>query len=213
MSPLRIMPRDEKFIELFIADGENLLAAAQELEAMLTTYDRIEERVNAIRDLEHHGDEIDDELVARLERAFITPFDRGDIHELAARLDDVVDGIQEVAETFLLYGISAPTEESKALARVLTRQAEHLLAALRLLEPMKGMEADLTAVHELENQADGMSRSAIAGLFRGHPDAVEIDQVARRLYLPRGGHRRRRGHRRDHRADGPQGHLTPTPFR
>ncbi len=174
MSPLRIMPRDEKFIELFIADGENLLAAAQELEAMLTTYDRIEERVNAIRDLEHHGDEIDDELVARLERAFITPFDRGDIHELAARLDDVVDGIQEVAETFLLYGISAPTEESKTLARVLTRQAEHLLAALRLLEPMKGMEADLTAVHELENQADGMSRSAIAGLFRGQPDAVEI---------------------------------------
>jgi uncharacterized protein len=174
MSPLRIMPRDEKFIELFIADGENLLAAAHELEAMLTTYDRIEERVNAIRDLEHHGDEIDDELVARLERAFITPFDRGDIHELAARLDDVVDGIQEVAETFLLYGITAPTEESKELASVLTRQAEHLLAALRLLEPMKGMEADLTAVHVLENQADGMSRSAIAGLFRGQPDAVEI---------------------------------------
>jgi uncharacterized protein len=174
MSPLRIMPKDEKFVELLISDGENLLAAARELEEMLTAYDRVEERVNRIRDLEHQGDEIDDELVTRLERAFITPFDRGDIHELAARLDDVVDGIQEVAETFLLYGIEQPTEESRALARVLTAQAEHLLAALRLLDKMKGMEASLTAVHQLENQADGMSRSAIAGLFRGQPDAVEI---------------------------------------
>ncbi len=174
MSPLRLMPRDERFFELFIADGENLLAAARELEGLLTTYDRVEERVNAIRDLEHRGDEIDDELVERLERAFITPFDRGDIHELSARLDDVVDGIQEVAETFLLYGIAQPTGESVALAGILTSQSEHLLAALRLLESMKGLEPALKAVHELENQADGMSRSAIAGLFRGHPDAVEI---------------------------------------
>ncbi len=174
MSPLRLMPRDERFFELFIADGENLLAAARELEALLTTYDRVEERVDAIRDLEHRGDEIDDELVDRLERAFITPFDRGDIHELSARLDDVVDGIQEVAETFLLYGITQPTQESVALAGILTSQSEHLLAALRLLESMKGLEPSLKAVHELENQADGMSRSAIAGLFRGQPDAVEI---------------------------------------
>jgi uncharacterized protein len=174
MSPLRLMPRDERFFELFIADGENLLAAARELEALLTTYDRVDERVDSIRDLEHRGDEIDDELVERLERAFITPFDRGDIHELAARLDDVVDGIQEVAETFVLYGIAQPTEESVALARILTAQSEHLLAALRLLESMKGLDPSLKSVHELENQADGMSRSAIAGLFRGQPDAVEI---------------------------------------
>ena len=119
MSPLRLMPKDERFFELFIADGENLLAAARELEAMVATYDRIEERVDAIRALEHQGDEIGDELTDKIERAFITPFDRGDIHELAARLDDVVDGIQEIAETFLLYGITQPTEEAKGLARIL----------------------------------------------------------------------------------------------
>jgi uncharacterized protein len=174
MSPLRLMPKDERFFELFIADGENLLAAAQELDAMLTSYDRLEERVDSIRALEHHGDEIDAELAQKIERAFITPFDREDIHELAARLDDVVDGIQEIAETFLLYGITQPTDEAKGLTRILAGQAEHLLEALRLLESMKGVEPPLKAVHELENQADRMSRAAIAGLFRGTPDAVEI---------------------------------------
>jgi predicted phosphate transport protein (TIGR00153 family) len=174
MSPLRLMPKDERFFELFIADGENLLAAARELEALVTDYDRVEERVDAIRVLEHQGDEIGDDLTDKIERAFITPFDRGDIHELAARLDDVVDGIQEIAETFLLYGITRPTEEAKALARILLGQAEHLLDVLQKLESLKGMDDSLRAIHTLENQADGMSRGAIAGLFRGEPDAVEI---------------------------------------
>ena len=155
MSPLRLMPKDERFFELFIADGENLLAAARELEALVTSYDRVEERVDAIRALEHQGDEIGDDLTDKIERAFITPFDRGDIHELAARLDDVVDGIQEIAET-LPDAISV------------------LKDLLQKLESMKGMDESLKAIHTLENQADGMSRSAIAGLFRDQPDAVEI---------------------------------------
>jgi predicted phosphate transport protein (TIGR00153 family) len=168
------MPKDERFFELFIADGENLLAAARELEAMLSNYDRVEERVDSIRQLEHQGDEIDAELADKIERAFITPFDREDIHELAARLDDVVDGIQEVAETFLLYGITQPTDDARALAGILLGQAGHLLDVLQKLESMKDVDAPLKAIHELENQADGLSRSAIAGLFRGQPDAVEI---------------------------------------
>jgi uncharacterized protein len=174
MSPLRLMPKDERFFELFIADGENLLAAARELEALVTNYDRVEERVDTIRALEHQGDEIGNDLADKIERAFITPFDRGDIHELAARLDDVVDGIQEIAETFVLYDITQPTPEAKALAGILLGQAEHLLVVLQRLESMKGIDESLKAIHTLENQADGMSRGAIAGLFRGQPDAVEI---------------------------------------
>ncbi len=174
MSPLRLMPRDERFFELFVADGENLLAAARALEVMLADYDHIEERVDVIRALEHEGDEIDAQLADKIERAFITPFDREDIHELAARLDDVVDGIQEIAETFLLYGIVRPTADAQGLARILAAQAEHLLDVLRKLESMQGVEAPLKAIHELENQADGMSRAAIAGLFQGTPDALEV---------------------------------------
>src|ERR1700675_2396466 len=100
----RLIPKDENFVDLIVQDAENLLLAAHALDALLTSYDRLDERVAEIQRLEKEGDTIDREIQARLERAFITPFDREDIHELGARLDDVVDGIQEVAETMLIYG-------------------------------------------------------------------------------------------------------------
>src|SRR4029453_13368190 len=103
---VRLIPRDEKFYDLFIEDGENLLEAARKLEALVTSYDRLDERVPEIRVVEKKGRAIDDEVVARLQRSFITPFDREDIHELVVHLDDVVDGIQAAAETFTIYGIT-----------------------------------------------------------------------------------------------------------
>jgi uncharacterized protein len=174
MKPLRLIPRDQRFFELFVMDGENLLEASRELESMVTAYDRLDERVASIRALEHHGDEIDTEIGDRLERAFITPFDREDIHELASRLDDVVDGIQEVAETLVIYAIDTPTDEARVLVAILAAQSAQLLEALRKLEGLKGLEPHLKEVHVLENQADGVSRAAIAKLFRESTDALHV---------------------------------------
>ena len=101
----RLIPRDIKFFDLFIADGENLAAAAERLAELVDRYDRLDERIAEIQALEKRGDEIDREINARLEDAFVTPFDREDIHELAVRLDDIVDGIQAVAETFVIYDV------------------------------------------------------------------------------------------------------------
>ena len=101
----RLLPKDVTFFDLFVADGENLQAAATRLHEMVSTYDRLDERVAEIQRLEKRGDEIDREITQRLEDAFITPFDREDIHELTVQLDDVVDGIQAVAETFVIYDI------------------------------------------------------------------------------------------------------------
>src|SRR5664280_3440386 len=147
---VRLIPRDEAFTEIFIRDGENLLTAARALEELVVTYDRLDERVAAIQALEHQGDEIDAEIAKRLERAFITPFDREDIHELTSRLDDVVDGIQEVAETFVIYGIVEPTPEARQLAGIIAGQGAELLAALRLLDKPETMQAHLRSVHTLE---------------------------------------------------------------
>ena len=174
MVSFRLIPKDQKFFDLFTADGENLLAAARELDAMVSGFDHLEERVARIRALEHAGDEIDAALNERLERAFVTPFDREDIHELSVRLDDVVDGIQEIAETFVIYDIAAPTSEARDLARLLAGQAVELAAALSKLEGLKGLEPHLRAIHEKENQADALSRAAIAGLFRGGQDAIDV---------------------------------------
>jgi len=90
MVSLRLMPRDVKFFDLLIADGENLLAAARELRALMDSYDDVPERIARIQALEHAGDEIGDEIEERLEDAFITPIDRGDIHDqrLSAILEE-----------------------------------------------------------------------------------------------------------------------------
>ena len=170
----KLLPKDARFFDLFILDGENLEAAAIRLEEMVKQYDRLDERVDEIRKLEHRGDEIDAELTTKLEESFVTPFDREDIHELVNRLDDVVDGIQSIAETFVIYDVDEPTEEADRLAEIIRAQAAHLLAAIRRLDGLKDMEADLQAIHTLENEADALSRAAIGRLFHDGHDPLFV---------------------------------------
>ena len=170
----RLLPKDPKFFELFIADGDNLEAAAGALNEMVEKYDRLDERVAGIQALEKAGDEIDREVTRKLEDAFVTPFDREDIHELVSRLDDVVDGIQAIAETFVIYGVTAPTPEARRLAAILDEQGKELAQALRKLDGLKDLERHFDAVHELENEADGLSRAAVAKLFRDDLPPIEV---------------------------------------
>jgi len=170
----RLLPKDVKFFDLFTADGENLHAAAVKLHEMVDSFDRLDERVAEIQALEKRSDEIDREINQRLEDAFVTPFDREDIHELTVRLDDVVDGIQATAETLVIYGIERPTEEARELARILDDQSVALVSALRKLDGLKDLEADLVRVHDLEHDADALSRAAVARLFREASDPLEV---------------------------------------
>jgi uncharacterized protein len=172
---VRLIPRDERFLDLFIEDTENLVEAARALEAMVATYDRLEERIASIQALEKRGDQIDAEINARLERSFITPFDREDIHELVVRIDDIVDTIQATAETFVIYDISRPTVEVQRLAGILAAQSNELLEAFRKLEAGgRGVVPHLETIHELEHEADGLSRAAIGRLFRDRLDPLEV---------------------------------------
>jgi predicted phosphate transport protein (TIGR00153 family) len=171
---VRLIPRDERFQELFVEDADTLLEAARRLEEMIGVYDRLDERVAEIRTLEHKGDEIDNEVEVRLDRAFITPFDREDIHDLVSRMDDVLDGIQEVAETFIIYDVAAPSGDAQRLAGILSAQASQLHEAVVKLEGLKGIEPHVKLVHDLENEADGLSRAAVARLFRDGVDAIEV---------------------------------------
>lgn len=171
---VRLIPRDEKFYDLFIEDGQNLLDAARKLDELVTSYDRLGERITEIQALEKQGDQIDAELLARLRRSFTTPFDREDIHELVNYLDDVVDNIQAAAETFEIYDIARPTEETRQMVGILNAQAAQLLSALQKLESGKDVDAHLATVHELEHKADQLSRSAIGQLFKGGLDPLEV---------------------------------------
>ncbi len=170
----RLLPKDVKFFDLFIEDGLNLEQAAGRLREMIDVFDRLDERVAEIQALEKRGDEIDREINRRLEDAFVTPFDREDIHELTVRLDDVVDGIQAIAETLVIYDVKQPTDEARRLAAIIAEQSVELVAALRGLDGLKGLEPHLKKVHDLEHEADGLSRAAVARLFREAGDPLEV---------------------------------------
>jgi hypothetical protein len=170
----RLLPKDVKFFDLFIEDGVNLELAAGRLREMIDVFDRLDERVAEIQALEKRGDEIDREINRRLEDAFVTPFDREDIHELTVRLDDVVDGIQAIAETLVIYDVKQPTDEARRLAAIIAEQSVELVAALRGLDGLKGLEPHLKRVHELEHEADGLSRAAVARLFREAGNPLEV---------------------------------------
>jgi uncharacterized protein len=170
---LRLIPREESFFDLFAEDAANVLGAARLLEAMLRSYDAPEQRAAEIRNAEHRGDEISHEIGHRLERTFVTPFDREDIHGLISALDDVLDLIEESADTFVLYRIEAPTAVAVQQAAIVVKQCEQLHDALVHLRGFKGLEPRWIEVHRLENEGDALARQAIADLFSG-ADPIEM---------------------------------------
>jgi predicted phosphate transport protein (TIGR00153 family) len=178
---VRLIPRDEKFFDLFVKDGENILEAVRKLEAMVASYDRLDERVAEIQALEKRGDQIGNEIAIRLERSFITPFDREDIHELTVHLDDILDGIQATAETFVIYGIDRPDADTRQMVGILGGQVVQLLDALTKLERGRDINTHLATVHDLEHQADGLSRAAIGRLFHDKRDPLDVIKL-RDLY-------------------------------
>ena len=171
---LRLIPREERFFDLFVEDAANVLGAARLLEAMLRSYEQIEERAREIRDAEHRGDEISHGIGRRLESTFVTPFDREEIHGLISGLDDILDGIEEAADTFVLYRITAPTAVAVEQASIIVRQCELIHEALGHLKGFKDLERYWIEVHRLENEGDRVARAAIAGLFEHEDNAIEL---------------------------------------
>ena len=171
---MRLIPREERFFDLFVDDAANVLGAARLLEAMLRSYDVVERRAGEIRDAEHRGDELSHEIGHRLERTFVTPFDREEIHALISGLDDVLDLVEEVADTFVLYRIEAPTATAIEQAVIVVRQCEQLHEALLHLRGFKNLERYWIEVHRLENEGDILARRAIADLFSTGTDPIEV---------------------------------------
>jgi predicted phosphate transport protein (TIGR00153 family) len=141
---------------------------------MLRSYDVIERRAGELRDAEHRGDEISHDIGHRLEATFVTPFDREDIHALISGLDDVIDLIEEVADTFILYRIPSPTAVAVKQASIIVQQCEQLHEALTHLKGFKGLDKYWIEVHRLENEGDQLTRAAIAGLFDDGHKPIEI---------------------------------------
>jgi uncharacterized protein len=170
----RLLPKDPKFFELFVADGDNLQAATAALNDMVANYDRLDERVATIQALEKRGDEIDREVTRKLEDAFVTPFDREDIHALAEEIDDVVDDMKTVAQRVELLAVRSTVPWLNRQAELLVEMAGEAVQLMGKLPSMKGLGPHLEAIDRLESQADAIYNEALAHLFSGEFEALDV---------------------------------------
>ncbi len=171
---LSLIPRERRFYDLFEQQAATIVQSAGLLEQALADVADLPTRQREIKDLEHRGDEITHEIVRALNRTFVTPFDREDIYELAAGLDDILDYIEEVADTTNLYGISVIPEPARELAKLLAQAVGQLERAIGRLESGKGSGEHVIEVHRLEDVGDSVSRRAIAELFSDRHPPLEV---------------------------------------
>lgn len=175
------MPTEGKFFELFNAHAEQIVAGAVELEALLAklgdTVQTADDHVKLIDSIEKRADQITHETVTLLHRTFITPFDRDSIHHLISNMDDILDMIQDVAESLVLYDIRKIAPEARKLAEICLACCERVKIVVGLLHNMEHAQTILKVcreIDELENDADHVMRSAISRLFREETEAREI---------------------------------------
>ena len=171
----RILPREEKFFDLFEQQAAHIVSAARVLEVLTLDYSTAEARAREIKDLEHAGDALTHEMVRRLNTTFVTPIDREDIYALASRLDDVLDLIDAVADRLVLYKIGKPTEGSLAMAKIIVKAGEETDRAVRCLRTLSpSYHKHAVEVNRLENEADRLLREELAALFEHEPDPIVL---------------------------------------
>jgi predicted phosphate transport protein (TIGR00153 family) len=171
------IPREEKFFDLFQASAENMVKVAHSLKDMVNNWEHVEGKVAEITELEHKGDTITHEIMSRLNRTFVTPFDREDIVQLAHSLDDVTDFIHSAADAMLLYKVERPGERAKELADIIvqgTEEVEKVLPQLKKRIILSSVLKRCVEINRLENLADRVYRSAIAELFDDSTDMAHI---------------------------------------
>ncbi|HTY82223.1 MAG TPA: DUF47 family protein [Dehalococcoidales bacterium] len=177
MPKFSLLPKEQKFFDLFEDSARNITASAKLLKEMLDTWQFIDSRVAEITEMEHHGDTITHQVISMLHRTFVTPFDREDIALLAHTMDDIIDFIHAAADAMFIYKIKAPTQRAKELADVIVQGAaemEKAVAGLRKRSEFKNMLERCVEMNRLENVADRIYRAAIGELFDDTSDIAQI---------------------------------------
>jgi uncharacterized protein len=173
----RLMPQEGKFFDLFNAHADLIVDGGRELVALMGNLADSDGRAQAIDAIETKADRITHETVALLHKTFITPLDRDDIHKLISGMDDVLDLMQDTAESINLYDIRKLTQEAKQLADICLSCAERVRTAVGLLKNMDNADALLKTckeIDQLEGDGDRVMRSAISKLFRDEPDVRQL---------------------------------------
>jgi hypothetical protein len=174
---VRLIPRETKFFDMFAQLSHNLTEGARLLQQILSSPQDMSARVRELQEIEHRGDEITHGIITKLNQTFITPFDREDIHRLASSLDDVLDFVNAAGVRLMMYGILAPPPAAAELAGLIVQQAEALGRGVSVLEKNQHVLDYCVEVNRLENEADRVSRKAIAALFETEKDPINLIKI------------------------------------
>ena len=181
---VRLIPRESKFFEMFAELSRNITEGARLLQDILQHSREADSRVQQLQEIEHRADDITHSIITKLNQSFITPFDREDIHRLASSLDDVLDFVNAAAVRLNMYRIVDPPPASAELAGLIVQQSEELARGVSLLQNNQNVLAHCVEVNRLENEADRVSRKAIAELFEREKDPIQLIKIKELYEVP-----------------------------
>jgi predicted phosphate transport protein (TIGR00153 family) len=169
---------NDPFFQAFIRHAEASVLATGLLRELFDNIDRAEEFAQKIKELEHEGDRITHDTIARLRSQWITPLDRADIHALITELDDVLDMVEAIAERVHLFGLRDVPVVALQAVKTLEESVLAMKKAIVLLPESSRRSKEIldlcVEINSLENQADALFRTAIAELFRNGTDPLSV---------------------------------------
>ena len=172
---MRLLPRQEKFFASFLNQARLISEASRLLFETLKQVNSHPARTAAlIQQLEHQGDEIIHDTFSRLNQTFITPLDPEDIHALASRLDDVLDGIEDAAYRITAYRLEPVPSAVVELSEIVYDCAKSLEKAFEALNKDQRVLEHCIEVNRLEDYADQLVRRAITELFENEKDPIAL---------------------------------------
>ena len=170
----RLIPRDEQFFDLFNQLAEHLKTAAGLVDQLFANPERTTELVRMIKDVEHQADVLTHSINVRIDKSFITPIDREDIHLLASRLDDVIDRLDGTARRVVMLHINEVREPAKQMAHVVCQASELIAKAVIAIKRPSEVSEYASRIKQLEEEGDALYHDAVGALFAGTPDPLEV---------------------------------------
>src|SRR5262245_56570102 len=161
----RLLPRDDQFFTLFDQLASHLATTAKMLDNLFGDASHVVEHVRAIKDIEHKADLLTATVNQRIDKTFITPIDREDIHHLAVRLDDVIDLLDGTARRFEMLHLTEVRPPAKKLANVVLRAADEIERAVKTMRKAPLVNQHVVAIKQLEEEGDAIYHEAVGALF------------------------------------------------
>lgn len=168
------LPKDEKFFDLFEALAARLSRSAELLQELFARPEEMGRIVSSIKEVEHEADELTRSVIARIDKSFVTPLDREDIHMLTSRLDEVIDLVDGTARRAMMFHLAESREPARRLAAIIVKASALIRSGVAEIRRPRSVAEVASQLKSLEEEGDAVYQAAIADLFRGSPDPLEV---------------------------------------